>query len=188
MQGNVMRNQDTISPRLARSTSRCPLFSIAAALMAALLASCAGGQPVTPDAIAAARKVWTEAGIRDYDLEWTAAGMNNAHYFVTVRGGVVRKVESVAPDGRRFELHPGEARYFGVDGLFTTIADDLAHLKLDRPFGQPNGTKVVMRFRPDPKLGYPRSYRRDVLGTSQGLAIDVIRLVPTGPATAESRA
>src|SRR5262249_47666670 len=76
-------------------------------------------------------------------------------------------------------------KYFGVDGLFTTIADELAQLKMDRPFGQPKGTKVVMRFTPDPKLGYPRSYRRDVLGTAQGVAIDVIRLIPAG-ATAGS--
>ena len=71
-------------------------------------------------------KVWEQAGIRDYDLEWTAAGMNHAHYFVTVRGGVVRKIESVAPDGRKFEVHPAEMRFYGVDGLFTTIADELA--------------------------------------------------------------
>ncbi len=143
------------------------------------VAGCSGGQPVTPETIADARKVWAQAGIRDYDLEWMAAGMNHAHYYVTVRGGVVRKVESVAPGGRRFEVHPAEARFYGVDGLFTTIADELAQLKTDRPFGQPAGTKVVMRFSPDPKLGYPRSYRRDVLGTTQGLAIDVIRLIPT---------
>jgi hypothetical protein len=152
------------------------------------VAGCSGGQPVTPQTIADARKVWTQAGVRDYDLEWTAAGMNHAHYLVTVRGGEVRKIESVAPDGRRFEVHPAEMRFYGVDGLFTTIADELAQLKTDRPFGQPPGTKVVMRFTPDPKLGYPRSYRRDVLGTTQGLAIDVIRLTPTSPAAAESPA
>ena len=65
-----------------------------------------------------------------------------------------------------------------MDGLFTTIADELAQLKMDRPFDQPKGTKIVMRFSPDPRLGYPRFYRRDVLGTSQALAIDVIRLIP----------
>jgi hypothetical protein len=131
---------------------------------------------VTPQTIAAAKATWAAAGIRDYDLEWTAAGLNRAHYLVTVRGGVVRKVESVAPDGRRFELHPAEPRFYGVDGLFVTISDELAQLQTDQPFGQRKGTKVVMRFTPDAKLGYPRSYRREVLGTSQSLAIDVIGL------------
>ena len=65
-----------------------------------------------------------------------------------------------------------------MDGLFLTIADELASLKTDNPFGQPKGTKVVMRFKPDPKLGYPLWYRRDVMGTPQGMRIDVIKLVP----------
>lgn len=143
-----------------------------------IFARCSGGQPVTPEALAAARKVWAEAGIRDYDLEWNASGAMSVHYFVTVRDREVRKVESIATDGRRFEVHPNDLRFYGVDGLFTTIADELEQLKTDRPFGQPKGAKVVMRFTPDPRLGYPRFYRRDVLGTSQGLAIDVIRLIP----------
>ena len=145
-----------------------------------LFARCSAGQPVTPEALAAARKVWEKAGIDDYDLEWMASGKMTAHYYVTVRGGKVRKIESIVPDGRRFEVHPAEPRFYGVEGLFTTIADELAQLKEPQPFGQPKGTKVVMRFTRDPKLGYPRSYRRNVLGTTQELAIDVIRLIPGG--------
>jgi hypothetical protein len=159
------------------------LVSIAALC---IFARCSGGQAVTPEAVAAARKLWADAELRDYDLEWTASGRMTAHYFVTVRGGDVRKVESVAPDGRKFEVHPAEPRFYGVDGLFTTIADELAQLKEAQPFGQTKGTKVVMRFSPDPKSGFPRSYRRDLLGTSQGLAIDVIRLIPIGSESGKS--
>ena len=61
----------------------------------------AGGQEVTPEAIDQARQLWTKAGIRDYDLEWTVAGAQSNHYYVTVRGGEVRKVEAVRPDGQR---------------------------------------------------------------------------------------
>ena len=50
---------------------------------------------------------------------------------------------------------PPRSGFTASNGLFTTIADELAQLKMDRPFGQPPGTKVVMRFTPDPKLGYP---------------------------------
>jgi hypothetical protein len=139
---------------------------------------CAGGQEVTPEAIAQAKQVWTTAGIRDYDLEWTVTGAQNNHYYVTVRDGDVRKVESVQSDGRRFELHPHQTRFYSVDGLFLTIADELALLKTDQPFGQPPGTKVVMRFKPDKKLGYPLWYRRDVMGTALAIAIDVVKLVP----------
>ena len=90
----------------------------------------------------------------------------------------MRKVESVQTDGRRFELHPPETRFYSVDGLFLTIADELAQLKTEHPFGQPQGTRVVMRFKPDAKLGYPLWYRRDVMGTTLAIAIDVVKLVP----------
>jgi len=35
-----------------------------------------------------------------------------------------------------------------------------------------------MRFKPDAKLGYPRWYHRDVLGTPASMAIDVNALTP----------
>jgi hypothetical protein len=167
------------------------LLSGAILAVSGLLGGCSAGVAVTPEALAQAKAAWARAGVRDYDLEWTSSGLATGHYAVTVRGGAVRKVESVAPDGRRFELHPAEPRFYGVDGLFTTIADELAQLKTPTPFGQPAGTKVAMRFTTDPELSYPRSYRRNVLGTSQGLAIDVIRLVRgtsgEGPGPEDSR-
>ena len=75
------------------------------------------------------------------------------------------------------ELTLPRPRYFSVDGLFLTIANELALMKTDRPFNAPKGTKVVMRFQPDSKLGYPHWYRRDVMGTSQMMTIDVLQLV-----------
>jgi hypothetical protein len=167
-------------PRIRRPAIGLTLVAMTGLAAVCIFAGCSGGQSVTLEALAAARQAWAEAGIRDYDLEWTASGRMNAHYYVTVREREVRQVESVASDGRRSEVRPPEPRFYGVDGLFTTIADELAQLKLDRPFDAPKGTKVVMRFTPDPQLGYPRFYRRDVLGTSQSLAIDVIRLIPKG--------
>ena len=147
----------------------------------AAASGCAGGQEATPDAIKQARDLWTKADIRDYELDWTVTGAQNNHYFVTVHDGKVGTVESVRPDGQRFALKPAETRFYSVDGLFLTIADELAQLKTDHPFGQPAGTKVVMRFKPDPALGYPHWYRRDVMGTSLAIAIDVVKLVPQAP-------
>lgn len=175
-----MKKPRQTAGRIPRREMGRAIASLLAIAFLCLFARCSSGEPVTPQALAAAKKVWTNANLRDYDLEWRASGQNSAHYYVTVRGGDVRKIESVAPDGQKFEVHPAEPRFYGVDGLFTTIADELAQLETARPFGQPEGTKVVMRFTADPQLGYPRSYRRDVLGTSQGLAIDVLRLVPAG--------
>ena len=139
---------------------------------------CGRGQEVTPEAIAQAKQLWTKAGIRDYDLEWTVAGAQSNHYYVTVRGGEVRKVESMLPDGRRIVLKSFDTRYFSVDGLFLTMADYVALLKKDQPAGESKAAQVVMRFKPDPKLGYPQWFRRDVMGSTQALAIDVVKLVP----------
>jgi hypothetical protein len=166
---------------LLRSRHELPTLVILAWLGS--MAGCDRGQVVTPEAIAQAKSLWSAAGIRDYELDWSTTGPNNAHYIVTVKAAEVRKVEAIEPDGRRIELHPGSPRFFGVDGLFVTISDELAQLKTETPFGQPKGTQIVMRFRPDAKLGYPLWYRRDILGTSHAVTIDVNKLVPTPVST-----
>lgn len=116
--------------------------------------------------------------MRDYNLEWTSTGPRNNRYAVSVRDGRVKSVEGVAPDGRRFPVKPAETKYYSIDGLFLTIADELAELDQPRPFNQPKGTKAVLRFDPDPQYGYPRRYRRDILGAPAALAIDVVRFDP----------
>ncbi len=143
-------------------------------------AGCSGGQNVTAENLEAARRLWTEAGIRDYDLEYTS-GPNNDHYLTTVHDGEVKKVEGIQPGSRRIELHPGDPRFYSVDGLFLTIANELAQLKRATPFEQPPGTKIVMKFKTDPKLGYPEWYRRDIMGRSQNARIDVIKITRTAP-------
>jgi hypothetical protein len=159
----------------------CARLGLAAALIAA--AGCSGGREVTPESVQAARQLWERAGIRDYDLEWNLTGPTTAHYLVTVRDGDVRKIESIQPDGRKFPLRSNEAAMFGVEGLFKTMDRELAVCsKAERPFDQPKGTRVVMRFKPDAKLGYPHWYHRDVLGSSASIAVDVNALTPVAAA------
>jgi hypothetical protein len=143
-----------------------------------LSAGCAGGQGVTPEALDRARQLWERAGITDYDLDYSVKGRTVGHYCVTVRGGQVRKLELVERNGTKVELRHYDPRYYGVDGLFRTIADELALLKTDQPFGQPSGTRIAMRFQPDAQLGYPHFYRRDVLGTTLSISVDVNALIP----------
>jgi hypothetical protein len=163
----------SLSRPAARRLAR---FSILALTVPIL--GCDGGQTVTPEALQQAKRVWAKAEIRDYDLDWTVKGSNNAHYFVTVRGGEVRKLELVRPSDEKVLLHSGEPQSFGIDGIFKTIADEILIEKSAQPFGQPKGTKVIMRFQPDAKLGYPHWYRRDVLGTPFSVAIEVKKLIP----------
>jgi Family of unknown function (DUF6174) len=150
-------------------------------------AGCSGGERVTAENIEAARQLWAKAAIRDYDLEYTTAPANG-HYLVTVRNGEVKKVEGIQPGGERNELHPGAPRYYSVDGIFTTIADELAKLKEPKPFDQPEGTTIVMKFKTNPELGYPEWYRRDIMGTARSASIDILKLTrATGAPTPGKR-
>lgn len=151
--------------------------------MLVISVGCAGGQEVTPEALAQAKRLWTQANIRDYDLDWNVRGRNNAQYTITVRDGEVRRIEAIQRDGSKVELRSGDARAFGVDGIFRTINDELALIKSDHPFDQPKGTRVAMRFLPDEKLGYPHWYHRDVMGTPLSIAIEVTGLKPVPAST-----
>ena len=70
---------------------------------------------------------------------------------MTVHDSEVKKVEAIQPGGTAIELHPGAPRYYSVDGLFVTIADELAQLEKPSPFEQPKGTKIVMKFKTEPE-------------------------------------
>jgi hypothetical protein len=142
------------------------------------LVGCGARTDLSARSIREARQAWNRAGLRDYDLEWTASGPRSGHYRVFVRDGQVRQVRTILPDGREMIAKPGDPSFYSVDGLFQVLEEELDQAHSERPFGQPKGTTVVLKFDPDPKLGYPRQYRRDVVGSSQGLAIDVRQLNP----------
>ena len=101
-----MSESREMRPRIRRPAIGLTLVAMTGLAAVCIFARCSGGQSVTPEALAAARKVWAEAEIRDYDLEWSASGITSAHYYVTVRERGVRKVESIASDGQRFEVRP----------------------------------------------------------------------------------
>ena len=156
-------------------------YKVFVALGAALTLAGCRGEEVTPGAIDRARGLWQKAGVRDYDLEWISTGPGRPHYQVGVRDGQVRTIGMIQPGGKVVPAKPAETRYYGVEGLFLIIRDDLEQRKKATPFGQPKGTRVVLRFTSDSKYGYPRSYRRDVLGSPLAIGFDVIRFVPDPP-------
>lgn len=157
-----------------------PLLLISPLLF--VISGCGRGVDATNDTVKTAEAKWKAANVRDYDLEWANSGLGTGHYKVFVRGGEVKAVYSVIPGGREVVAKPGAPRLYSVDGLFTIIRDEIAQLDQPSPFGQPKGTSTVLKFTPDPELGYPRSYRRDVLGTPKGVSIDVLRLDRNPPA------
>jgi hypothetical protein len=150
-------------------------------VLCALASGCGQGEEVTTDALHEARERWQRAGIEDYNLEWTTTGARAGHYRVFVRGGEVRSVRLVQ-DGQEREARPGDKSYYGIDGLFRVIDEELAQRLDERPFGQPKGSRVLLRMECDPRYGFPRQFRRDVAGSIRGLVLDVVEFVPNPPA------
>jgi hypothetical protein len=147
------------------------------ALVSLVVSGCAGGETVSASALKAAKAKWEAAKVADYNLEWRSSGAREGRYRVFVRDGQVKAIYSVYK-GKEIVAKPGQPRFYGVDGLFLVIEEDLAQLDTATPFGQPKGTSAVMRFQPDATYGYPKSYFRDVLGTPQGISIDVLKFEP----------
>ena len=73
-----MSESREMRPRIRRPAIGLTLVAMTGLAAVCIFARCSGGQSVTPEALAAARKVWAEAGIRDYDLEWSASGITSA--------------------------------------------------------------------------------------------------------------
>ena len=159
-----------------------PLTRLAPALLLALLAGCDDGRDVSPRSLRRAKTTWEAAKLKDYDVEWVAAGPQagpeGVRYAVEVRGGAVKSVAVVGKDGKAAEVHPAEPEAYAVDGLFRTLQEEMDQLKADAPFGWPKGPAPTLKFDPDARLGYPRSYRRNVPGRPPGLAIDVLAVRP----------
>jgi hypothetical protein len=165
------------------------LNRVRAVLLFAMLlpaVGCGGGEEVNARNLAKARALWDGAKVRDYDLEWTTSGDREGHYLVFVRDGSVKAIHAFIEDRnaraiREIQVKPGEPSYYGVEGLFRIIKEEQAQCADGSAFGQPKGTRVLLKFTPDAKLGYPRRYRRDVVGQTGRLALDVVRLDPREP-------
>lgn len=174
-----MDQRKAIPPASAAPRSAARLVLISAAL--ACLGCSSGTETLTGEALAKSRRVWRSAGLASYDLLWSTSGVRNARYWVYVRKGAVVRIDSLRQDGKVVEAKPAEPAMYSVDGLFRTLREELDQLAGDRPFGKPKGTKCVLLFKPDPKLGYPLVFDRDIVGGGKGLEIRVERLIEREP-------
>lgn len=123
---------------------------------------------LTPDKLQAARKLWQERGLRDYDMVYTKQINDDSRterFVVKVRGGQVREVLM-----NGMPLESESLPYHSMDRLFSDIA---RFLELDQKAGQP---RTYARAVFDDDNGALRSYVRRVMGTRDRIALTVVEL------------
>jgi hypothetical protein len=105
---------------------------------------------------------WEKNGPADYDLDLELAGNRPGKIHVEVRHG---KVTHMIRDG----VEPSQQRtwdYWSVPGQLDTIGEEMEMAKHPAiSFNLRSDTEVVMWAEFDPVFGYPREFRRAVLGT-----------------------
>lgn len=148
----------------------------AAAAIAALRARLNDGVPeLTEEAIASAEACWEATAPAGYKLRVRIEGRRPGDVECTVEGG---EVTSMTRDGRT----PSQRRtwdYWTVPAQFDTIRQDMASaVEPQAGFGAPAGSKVLLRAEFDSQYGYPKRYRRYVLGTPLEVEWEIVEFQP----------
>jgi hypothetical protein len=126
-------------------------------------------EPLTREALAAARQRWRSAGISDYELRYR---MQASAYVVRFRNGIVHdvKVNDKVPTS-------GNWSAYGVEGLFEMLGQELDNAADPAgPFA--GGKAILLRVRFHPQRGYVERYLRSSGGGARGAAIDQVTLRP----------
>ena len=131
-------------------------------------------QQLTPEQLAAARKLWKEKGPRNYTMTYTTRvneDTNLSHYWVKVRGGkVVASKYNGNPESSEL-LH-----YRGMDGLF----DDIERFMMkDSEKGSPKA--FVLAIFDSQNAGALRKYVHRVMGGRHRVEINVDPLTVDAP-------
>ena len=122
----------------------------------------------------AARALWHQSAVTDYDLDVEVSGAQSGRYAIEVRGGKLRRITR---DGE--PANPADGDYWTVEGLFRTIEQELYLAQSGTDAMQlPSGAQIVLLGRFDLTMGYPIDYVRQVTGASQSVRIHVHGLVP----------
>jgi hypothetical protein len=160
---------DTASKSPRRGSRPRPLvLGMALGLVVALVAMLVffmvarrGPPQLTREAYQSAVERWEKNGPADYDLDIELSGNRPGKIHVEVRGG---EVVHMIRDG----VEPSQKRtwdYWSVPGMLETIDQELEMARDPAAaFNSPRVTQMVMWAEFDPRLGYPRSYDRVVLG------------------------
>lgn len=113
---------------------------------------------------------WQSHGPASYDLEVAVGGDQPGTIKVQVRDGRVTDMTRNGVRPRRKSTWD----YWSVPGQFDVIGVDL---ETAAKAGQPQSSRLVLRARFDPKLGYPAQYQRIDLDTRHEGAWEVTRFV-----------
>jgi hypothetical protein len=124
--------------------------------------------PLTRETLDAARRHWRESGPTSYALEFRMAG---ADYRVVVKSG---RVDEATVNGKL--PTSGDWNAYSVDGLFTTLEQELENAtESTGAYGDRKGA-LLMRVRFDSELGYVERYLRSGGGIGRGAAIEGVKL------------
>ena len=127
------------------------------------------GEPLTPEKLEAAEKVWRAHNLMDYDMEVEISGAQQGLHTIRVRGGDVVEMSTGGA-----KVPPNVWKYWSVQGMFGFLAEELenrTHPKM--AFGVDDPSQVILRAYFDPELGYPRRFLRHV----QGGSVDIMWVV-----------
>jgi len=126
-------------------------------------------QRLSQDDLDAARTLWRQAGVTDYDVDIEVSGAASGRYAVVVRGG---QLKSITRDGE--PASPAAGDQWTVEGLFRTIDREFQMVKDGaRELNMAEGAQLIILGRFDATRGYPIDYVRQVTGSSQSVRIRV---------------
>ena len=121
--------------------------------------------PLTSEALSAGKALWKKNGPADYDLAFTTAGRQTGDYVVEVRSGkVVRVTRNGVDVPDRGEAWDARS----IQGLFDTIDYEIDLAKEPQEaFDGAKSSDVIQQAEFDEQFGFPRRYRRMVLGVDR---------------------
>ena len=124
---------------------------------------------LTPESLESAVARWGAEGPASYDLELALSGREQGSILLEVRGGepTAMKRNGVVPQRRTWE--------------YWTIPEQLAMIEREQTgdprqlFGVDDRSQVILHAEFDPRFGYPRRYRRQVLGADQEIHWEIVK-------------
>ena len=153
------------------------VLGLAAGALTLLLIFREEGDPLTREALDAARKTWRDKGPSDYKMDIHVEGRQSGEHHVEVRGGRVVKMTT---GGAPASEHVWE--FWSVDGMFEFLTMELNNAsRAKATYGADDDGEVVLAAAFDDEYGYPRRFFRHVMGKQVGIEWEDSSFQPLQP-------